>query len=85
MKRVCVLGSNSGRNAGDAAILSSIIRNLSARHPDIRFDVPTTRPDYLYEKFGRERVRAISMMPGRGAYGCWGCPRCTPSRAATRY
>jgi len=74
MKRVCVLGSNSGRNAGDAAILSSIIRNLSARHPDIRFDVPTTRPDYLYEKFGRERVRAVSMMPWTGSLRLLGLP-----------
>lgn len=74
MKRICVLGSNSGRNAGDAAILSSIIRNLWARNPDIRFDVPTTKPDYLYQKFSRERVRAVSMMPWTGSVRLLGLP-----------
>ncbi len=74
MKRVCVLGSNSGRNAGDAAILSSIIRNMRKLKPDTQFDVPTTHADYLYRKFGRDGIRAVSMMPWSGSIRIAGIP-----------
>jgi len=63
MARLCVLGSNSGRNAGDAAILSSIIRNIGRLRPDTIFEVPVPNPANLYRRFDRARVRAVNMMP----------------------
>ena len=63
MKRVCVLGSNSGRNAGDAAILSSIIHNLRRLKPGTLFDVPVPRKRDLYSRFDPDVARAVPMMP----------------------
>ena len=62
MARICVLGSNSGRNAGDAAILSSIIRNLAALRPETVFEVPVPRKRDLYRRFSRANTRAVPMM-----------------------
>jgi polysaccharide pyruvyl transferase WcaK-like protein len=61
--RLCVLGNNSGRNAGDAAILSSIVRNLLARSPDVAFEVPTIRPAHIREAFAGLPVRPVSTLP----------------------
>lgn len=62
MKRITVLGSFSGRNSGDAAILSAIVAEISERYPDARFEVPTTNPSYIHDEFG-DNVKAISAMP----------------------
>lgn len=61
--RICVLGNNSGRNAGDAAILSSIVRNFLARTPDVAFEVPTIRPSHIREAFAGLPVRPVSTLP----------------------
>ncbi len=66
-KRICVLGSNSGRNAGDAAILSSIIDNFSAIDGDLVFEVPTTHCDYVKKAFPGKNVRPVSIMPWTGS------------------
>ena len=66
-KRLCILGSNSGRNAGDAAILASIIDNFSRRNPQLGFDVPTTNCRYIRESFRDRDVRPVSIMPWTGS------------------
>ncbi len=63
MSRVCVIGSNSGRNAGDAAILSSIIRNVLRYKPETTFDVPVPRKRDLFGRFTTQAVKAVPMMP----------------------
>jgi polysaccharide pyruvyl transferase WcaK-like protein len=63
MATVCVLGSNSGRNAGDAAILSSIIRNTLDLAPNTKFEVPVPRKRDIYSRYAKDTVRAIPMMP----------------------
>ncbi|MFO7869810.1 MAG: polysaccharide pyruvyl transferase family protein [Kiritimatiellia bacterium] len=62
-KRLCVLGSNSGRNAGDSAILSSIVGNISELRPGTRFEVPVPSKKNLYSRFSGKNVRAVGMMP----------------------
>ncbi len=62
-KRITILGSNSGRNAGDAAILASIISEISQLCPGVQFEVPTTNPAYVADAYPRELVQPISVMP----------------------
>lgn len=63
MSRICVIGSNSGRNAGDAAILSSIIKNIHKLKPDTKFEVPVPRKSDLYNRYSPDTAKAIPMMP----------------------
>lgn len=64
MKRITILGSNSGRNAGDAAILASIMSEISSLRPDVEFEVPTTNPIFIKNQYsGKYRVKPISVMP----------------------
>lgn len=63
MKKITVLGSNSGRNAGDAAILSSIISEISSLLPDVQFEVPTTHPNYIVSEYPQSMVKPVSVMP----------------------
>ena len=65
--RFCVLGSNSGRNAGDAAILASIINNFSAINGKLGFDVPTTNCRYIRERYKDKDVKPVSIMPWTGS------------------
>jgi len=63
MKTICVLGNNSGRNAGDAAILGGLLEDISALYPGVLFLVPTIRPSFVAENFRRYNVRPVSLMP----------------------
>jgi polysaccharide pyruvyl transferase WcaK-like protein len=63
MAKLCLLGSNSGRNAGDAAILSSIIHNVQQAAPGTTFEVPVPRASDLTNRFDPEIVRPVPMMP----------------------
>lgn len=72
--RICILGSNSGRNTGDAAILASIINNFLKINPELGFDVPTTNGRYIRERFQGKDVRPVSMMPWTGSLRFLGLP-----------
>ena len=75
MARICVIGSNSGRNAGDAAILNSVLHNIRARRPDTQFDVPVPRTSDLYaSRYSPEEVCAVPMMPWNFSFRFWGIP-----------
>lgn len=65
--RLCVLGSNSGRNAGDAAILASIVHNFLALSPDYAFEVPTIKPSFVRRSFAGLPVRPVSILPWTGS------------------
>ncbi len=59
-----LLGSNSGNNLGDAAILSSILHHLSLAAPSTRFFVPSSRPSFVNKHYGeRYRATGVSIMP----------------------
>lgn len=73
--RIVLLGSNSGRNLGDAAILSSIMDVLTAEIPDAEFIVPTTGPEFVNKHYrGKYNVRGVDMMPWTGSIRFVGIP-----------
>ncbi len=64
MKTVCLLGSSSGRNAGDAALIGAIMHDLDeALRVPLRFEVPTTNPKYLRKYYSNHDVKPIPIMP----------------------
>lgn len=63
MKKITVLGSFSGRNSGDAAILASIVSEITSLYPNVQFEVPTINPSYILNEFPNGNVKPISAMP----------------------
>lgn len=64
-KVVTVLGNFSGRNAGDAAILGGLLKDLTDRFPDtpLQFLVPTINPRFILKAFSRYPVKPVSLLP----------------------
>jgi polysaccharide pyruvyl transferase WcaK-like protein len=84
---ITLLGNNSGRNLGDAAILSSILDNLSAELPDAEFLVPSIAPKFIDDNYrkngepskgsesqGRYNVKGINVLPQTGSIRLLGIP-----------
>lgn len=74
MKTITVLGNNSGRNAGDAAILGNLLEDISAKFPDVLFKVPTTHPKFINDNFGRYNVKPVPLLPWYGSVKNFGLP-----------
>lgn len=63
IRSITLLGSSSGRNAGDAALLSGIMDSIDARlGRRIVYEIPTIRPNYVWHNYNN-KVRPISMLP----------------------
>ena len=61
---ITLLGNNSGRNLGDAAILSSILEHLSQDIPNSKFYVPAIYTDWITKNYSKDYdVKAINVMP----------------------
>jgi len=61
---ILLLGSNSGNNLGDAAILSGILDSVSKVLPEAEFVVPSHKPKFINENYGKEfNVKGISFNP----------------------
>lgn len=84
---ITLLGNNSGRNLGDAAILSSILDNLSAELPDAEFLVPSIAPSFIDDNYrnndkansqseaqGRYNVKGVNVLPHTGSIRLLGIP-----------
>jgi polysaccharide pyruvyl transferase WcaK-like protein len=74
MSRVTILGNYSGRNAGDNAILGSLLHDLSGNLPNTEFLVPTLNPAFVRRRFGQYRIRPLGLMPWHGSIKILGCP-----------
>ena len=74
MKRVCVLGNFSGRNAGDAAILGGLLRDVSALYPGLLYVVPTINRSFVSRNFSRYNVRPVGLMPWNLSLKIMGLP-----------
>jgi len=74
MRQITVLGNNSGRNAGDAAILGNLLRDVSDEFSDILFKVPTTHPRFIRDNFGEFNVKPVPLLPWYGALKNFGLP-----------
>jgi len=71
---ITILGSSSGRNAGDAALLSGIMDCIDAAcGTRMLYEIPTYRPPYIWNNY-QNRVRPISMLPWHGTVGMLGVP-----------
>ncbi|MCK5070000.1 MAG: polysaccharide pyruvyl transferase family protein [Desulfocapsa sp.] len=63
MKTITVLGNNSGRNAGDNAILGNLLDDFALVRSDITFKIPTLSTSFIQKSFGHHPVKPIGMMP----------------------
>jgi len=61
---ITLLGNNSGRNLGDAAILSSIMEHLSTELKGVKFYVPSIAPNWITKHYAKKyNVTPIDVMP----------------------
>lgn len=74
MKRVTILGNNSGRNAGDMAILGNMLRDITEIFTDIEFYVPTTNPKFIRKHFAKYNAKPVGMLPWNGCIKNFGWP-----------
>jgi len=73
--RITLLGSNHGRNVGDAAILASILESISSEIPEAEFYVPTTKPSFVRDNYGDQyKVHAVDVMPWTASLRLLGIP-----------
>ena len=63
MKKITLIGSFSGRNAGDIAILANILDDFAEVRNDIQFLIPTLKPSFVTEHYGHHNVKPMGMMP----------------------
>ncbi len=71
---ITLLGSSSGRNAGDAALISGIMDSIDcAFHGRLLYEIPTINPSYVYHNY-QNRVRAVGMMPWHMSVKMLGLP-----------
>ena len=71
---VTLLGSSSGRNAGDAALIAGIIDAVDgAMKRNVKWEIPTIRPSYIRNNY-RGVVEPISMLPWSGSIKMLGIP-----------
>lgn len=72
---ITLLGNNSGRNLGDAAILSSILEHLSQDIPNAKFYVPAIYTQWIDDNYSNSYdVEAINVMPWTGSIRLLGIP-----------
>ncbi|MBN1269126.1 MAG: polysaccharide pyruvyl transferase family protein [Kiritimatiellae bacterium] len=63
LKSATLLGSSSGRNAGDAALIAGIMDSVdTACGAPLTYEIPTIRPAYIRDHY-HNNTRAVSMMP----------------------
>lgn len=74
--KITLLGSNSGRNAGDAMILGAIMKALcESAGRAVQFEVPTTHPRFVEKEYGEHfDVKPINVMPWTGSIRLLGIP-----------
>ncbi len=63
MKKVCVVGNFSGRNAGDAAILGGVLHDLNQRYSDLQYIIPTINTGFVKRSYSEYNIRPAGMMP----------------------
>jgi polysaccharide pyruvyl transferase WcaK-like protein len=74
VKRICVLGNFSGRNAGDIAILGCLVKDVSKVFPQVEFLVPTINPKFVKTSLNGYPVKAISLLPWNLSLKIFGLP-----------
>ncbi len=63
IESVTLLGSASGRNAGDAALMHSIMDSVDeACQSRLLYEIPSLNPEYVWKNY-TNRVRPVSILP----------------------
>ena len=63
IKSITLLGSSSGRNAGDAALMSGIMDSIDqACGRNILYEIPTIKPEFIRKSY-TNRTKPVSIMP----------------------
>ena len=71
---ITLLGSSSGRNAGDAALMSGLMDTVDqACKERLLYEIPTIRPDFVRRSYAN-RTRPVGMMPWHGSVKMLGVP-----------
>ncbi len=63
MRTVTIVGNNSGRNAGDNAILGNMLDDFAKIRTDILFKVPTLNPRFIRKHFGHHNIKPVGLLP----------------------
>lgn len=74
MKTITVLGNNSGRNAGDNAILGNLLDDFALETSDVFFQIPTLNTGFMNTHFGHHPIRPMGMLPWNLALKNFGWP-----------
>ena len=74
MKKICVIGNFSGRNAGDAAILETLMKDIYSIKKDVEFWVPTLNKSFVEENYKAYPVKAFPLMPWNLSLKIFGLP-----------
>ena len=74
MKKICVIGNFSGRNAGDAAILETLMNDIYSIHKEVKFLVPTINKTFVEKTFKRFPVKGVPLMPWNLSVKIFGLP-----------
>ena len=74
MKKICVVGSYSGRNAGDSAILEGILHDVYSLYQNVKFLVPTINKTFIERTYKQFPIKAIPMMPWNFSMKILGLP-----------
>ncbi len=77
MKTINVLGNNSGRNAGDAAILGGLLADITDLYDHVSFTVPTINSQFVRKAFADYPVTPIPLMPWNMSLKILGVPTWT--------
>ena len=74
IKSVTVLGSSSGRNAGDAALISGLMEAVDAElGRKLIYEIPTMKPDFITKTYPTT-AKPIASMPWNLALKLFGVP-----------
>lgn len=74
MKKVCVVGNFSGRNAGDAAILGGLLEDISKLYNDLLFEIPTINTKFVERNYASYHVKPVSLLPWNLSLKIFGVP-----------
>lgn len=75
IQSVSVLGSSSGRNAGDAALISGIMESVDRETGrKLNYEIPSIRPHYIRNHYPGYQAQPISMMPWHASVKMLGIP-----------
>jgi len=74
MRTITILGNNSGRNAGDNAILGNLLDDFALVRKDIQYKVPTLSPPFMRRHFGHHPMQPMGLLPWNLALKNFGVP-----------